>query len=260
MKVMKHQKQKPTVPSADGDHPVTAVEVYSGALPNELQTPLTEPERETLEQYEGSIDKALQYGLEAGIALKAIRDERLYREQFKTFEEYCRKRWGLARPTAYQRIDAGESYQVLSAIADIQPPTNEYQTRVLAGLTAEDKVKVWTEAAKTAVDGKLTAKHIKATRTTLGLGKAKKPTHKPAGRTIEVDAVVVPMAEACGDPESVWANVKETLDRVRRAWPEDRQSDLHDRLRSYLRAAWPQKDSAAGLVITNAAKKAAARA
>ena len=34
-----------------------------------------------------------------------IRDNRLYRETYGTFEEYCKEKWNLERRRAYQLID-----------------------------------------------------------------------------------------------------------------------------------------------------------
>ena len=44
--------------------------------------------------------------LEVGMTLKEIRDKRLYRQQYDTFEEYCARRWELSRPRSYQLCEA----------------------------------------------------------------------------------------------------------------------------------------------------------
>ncbi len=41
---------------------------------------------------------------EAGMALKELRDRRLYRSTHRTFEEYCRERFGYGRDAAYLKI------------------------------------------------------------------------------------------------------------------------------------------------------------
>lgn len=60
-----------------------------------------------LEWLEGVIQKNLVAIYGVGRALMEIRDKGYYREVlgFETFEEYCRKRWDIARRTAYQYID-----------------------------------------------------------------------------------------------------------------------------------------------------------
>jgi len=44
--------------------------------------------------------------VESGEALKQIRDRKLYKDEYNTFEEYCEKRWGYCRQTAYEYMDA----------------------------------------------------------------------------------------------------------------------------------------------------------
>lgn len=48
--------------------------------------------------------------VEIGLALATIRDRRLYRAEFRTFEEYCRERWGFSRRRAYQLIACARIY------------------------------------------------------------------------------------------------------------------------------------------------------
>jgi hypothetical protein len=48
--------------------------------------------------------------VEIGLALATIRQRRLYRLEFATFEEYCRARWGFSRRRAYQLIASARVY------------------------------------------------------------------------------------------------------------------------------------------------------
>ncbi len=48
-----------------------------------------------------------------------IRDNRLYRETYGTFEEYCKEKWDISRPRAYQLIKAAEVQDNLSTTVDI---------------------------------------------------------------------------------------------------------------------------------------------
>jgi hypothetical protein len=87
--------------------------------------------------------------LEVGLALKGIRDKKLYRQHYDTFEEYCIRRWELSRPRAYELCAASEVVEDLSAIADIPLlPENEAQTRPLTRL--KDPAQ-WRRAWHTAV-------------------------------------------------------------------------------------------------------------
>lgn len=73
---------------------------------------------------------------EAGIALMELRDRKLYRSTHKTFEEYCRERFGYNRSRSYQFIDAAtvvDNLQKCPQIVDIFP-TAESQVRPLVPL------------------------------------------------------------------------------------------------------------------------------
>lgn len=51
--------------------------------------------------------------LRAGKALLTIRDKRLYRADYSTFEEYCQDKWGYTRQRGYQLIEAWETLDSL---------------------------------------------------------------------------------------------------------------------------------------------------
>ncbi len=86
------------------------------------------------------------------MALKEIRDQRLYRQHFETFEEYCIRRWELSRPRAYALCAASEVVDGLSPIGDIRLlPENEAQARPLTRLkAAEHRQRAWEMAVSTA--------------------------------------------------------------------------------------------------------------
>ena len=56
--------------------------------------PLTAQEKTRLTELEGIVQTTLQTFLTVGRALSEIRNRRLYRQEFGTFEDYCVKRWG----------------------------------------------------------------------------------------------------------------------------------------------------------------------
>lgn len=58
-----------------------------------------------------------------------VRDRRLYRATFGTFEGYCRERWGLSRKRSYDLMGAAETVKALSPIGDSPVPANEAQAR-----------------------------------------------------------------------------------------------------------------------------------
>lgn len=99
-------------------------------------------------------------------ALLTIRDKKLYREGFETFEDYCRVRLGFSRSRAYELCDfAGISRELgeMSAMADTPLPQNERQARPLKKLkSAEQRAKAWTKAVGRAGEEPVTCKHVKA--------------------------------------------------------------------------------------------------
>src|SRR6476660_8234750 len=57
---------------------------------------LSSTESEILNACEAIIQKGIQTFVEVGNALLEIRESRLYRGQYSTFEEYCRTRWAMS--------------------------------------------------------------------------------------------------------------------------------------------------------------------
>jgi hypothetical protein len=113
---------------------------------------LTEDEEQERHRLELKVERAF---VEAGTALRQLRDERLYRSTHKTFEEYCRDRFGFSRAHPYRLIDAAKVVENLSAINEqnnLSPngrqilPTNERQVRDLVELDSNEQFSVWQQA------------------------------------------------------------------------------------------------------------------
>ncbi len=99
----------------------------------------------SLEQLEGIIERGQRTFLEVGRALMEIRDGRLYREHYATFEDYCRDRWGWGRSRAEQLISASNVVDVMGVTSGNTPRT-ERQVRELASIPdPEERQSVWEE-------------------------------------------------------------------------------------------------------------------
>jgi hypothetical protein len=125
----------------------------AGVLESELRS-----ERRAL--LEKTIERGLATFVEVGNAIREIRDERLYRDEYDTFENYCRERWGWSRVHAHRHIDAANTSEVLPMG---NTPKNERQARELAPLAKEDPEAaraLWAELFEEYGE-KLTAKNIK---------------------------------------------------------------------------------------------------
>jgi hypothetical protein len=108
---------------------------------------------------ESVIDRGLKTFYEVGSALADIRDARLYRSRYDTFEDYCRERWGMSRIHAHRLIDAAAVYEVVLPVGNIVP-SSERQVRPLTQLEPEQQGPAWTQAVETAPNGKVTAAHV----------------------------------------------------------------------------------------------------
>lgn len=119
-------------------------------------------EQTELATLETTIQAGLQKFVEVGAALLRIRDGRLYRAGFGTFENYCRERWGIARRRAYQLMDAA---QVVENLTDDVKNFSHRESHVapLAVLPAGLQREVFNLATETAPNGKVTAAHIEST-------------------------------------------------------------------------------------------------
>ena len=110
-------------------------------------TPLTQVEAKQLEQREQIIKQGITAFKQVAEALVEIRDQRLFRAQFRTFEDYCREKWGMTRRHADRLVLANavvenlESDQLVSKIP-IAIPVNEAQARPLAALPPKQQVEV----------------------------------------------------------------------------------------------------------------------
>ena len=115
-----------------------------------------------LNRCEGVVEKGLAAFLDVGQALWQIRQSRLYRERFDTFEEYVEQRWHMSKSSAYRVISATEIVQQLEAsyletngspVGDAGEhllPVNEAQARPLAQLAEHQRAGAWAAAVEKA--------------------------------------------------------------------------------------------------------------
>lgn len=140
---------------------------------------------------ESRIEKGLRAFWDIGQSLGQIRDKQLYRQNYKTFDEYCLNRWEMSRRSAYRLIQAALVYETITCgsqsfvnvIHGSQNPenvtrgsqsfvnvthgsqnqilpTNERQIRPLVTLPPEKQREAWAKAVSTAPNGKVTSAHV----------------------------------------------------------------------------------------------------
>lgn len=113
---------------------------------------LTAKERKNLATLEEVIEAGLGTFSRVGRALLQIRDCRLYRGSFESFDAYCQERWEFSRQRAHQLITAASTADELSTIVDT-PPAREAHVRPLLNVPEEHRPTVWQEAVKSAPPG-----------------------------------------------------------------------------------------------------------
>lgn len=146
----------------------------------------------SLAECEATIERSVRSYIEAGEALRTIRDGRLYRETHGTFEDYCRERWGWTRDRAYQLICGAEASRQLSALGS-PTPANEAQARELVGLAAEEAAHIMRTAAETGQT--VTARIIRETRVQIT---APKETTKETTMTAAPSRLAIPQPPRYG--------------------------------------------------------------
>ena len=127
-------------------------------LPMEI---LNIEESHELERCEVVIKQGLNTFIEVGEALFLIRDKRLYRKEFKTFEDYCQQKWALSKPYVNRIIAASQTFTNLAPIGVILPNT-ESQVRPLVGLEKDVQIAVWNDVVHESIvdNKKITAKMV----------------------------------------------------------------------------------------------------
>ena len=122
---------------------------------------LTEQEQADLMRLETVIRGGWKTFIEVGTALLEVRDRKLYRNKYDSFEIYCREELGFSRPYAYNLIGSAEVEKQLSSIEDIEvKPANEAQCRELISVPKERREEVWKKALELAGEEVVTAKIV----------------------------------------------------------------------------------------------------
>ena len=153
-----------------------------------MSADLTVSEAERLDACEQVIERGLATFVDVGTALLEVRDSRLYRMTYPTFEAYCEARWNMARNYANKLVTAA---QVVNGLGTNVPilPANEAQARELSGLAPDEQRAVWAEAVATAPGGKVTAAHVRAVaRISEALSAAPEPVREVVERFGVADA------------------------------------------------------------------------
>lgn len=139
---------------------VTSVDTATGEV---VAEPLSDDEQARCEELETRIARGLRSFREVGDALVAIRDGRLYRDRYASFETYCEAQWGLTRRHA-DRLAAAAEVAAILEVDEVGPIglTSESQARELAPLRDDPAAmrEAYEQAVKEA-EGEPTAEGIR---------------------------------------------------------------------------------------------------
>jgi hypothetical protein len=140
----------------------------------DTEQPITLKESARLVELERKIETGMTTFVEVGNALMEIRDSRLYRVEYKTFEAYCREKWGMSKVRAIQLISAARVSDNLVTVVT-KTLTHERQARALTALPKSKQPEAWAKAVEIADGNQPTARQVEqAVRETLSPGKPTK--------------------------------------------------------------------------------------
>jgi len=104
---------------------------------------LSTVEVKDLRSLEQVIERGQKTFLEVGKALLAIKAQKLYRQDYKTFAEYCTDRWGFQKNHANRLIGAAKVIENLTPTGVV--PETERQARPLASLPPDQQANAWAD-------------------------------------------------------------------------------------------------------------------
>lgn len=161
----------------------------------------------------------LEAFVEVGRALAEIRERRLYRGEYKTFEGYLRAKWSMGRGHASRMIGAAEVVQDLSPTGDVlhvpdtdatessRPmslPASERQARPLTKLARGERAPAWGLVIEASGGGPVTAADVERVVREVRVGKGNRKGEVAGGISIDGEP-----AAGCANCERLQARVAE---------------------------------------------------
>lgn len=120
---------------------------------------LTRKEKNALEVCEEVIRTGLEEFRRVGEALQRIRDEKLYREEYDTFKEYCREKWDISSSYSYQLSQASEVAQQIESSGGNPPTISSHAAKLHIISSEEYRIEAWEEVQRV-FGGTATAKDV----------------------------------------------------------------------------------------------------
>ena len=160
---------------------------------------MTQDDSRKLIVCEAKVRLLVESFVQAGIALKTIRDEELFRGTHDTFDKYCKESYEFGHTRASQLISSSEMMGSLERYDILPLPSNERQVRMLLSVTddEDEQADIWERVVAKSDDNRITASLIKEVCDEEGVS-------TKADETEEDDAVEVVMKDWNSKIES-WA-------------------------------------------------------
>ena len=161
-------------------------------------TTRTDKAETELDQLEEIITENLQGSFKLAAALVKIRDAELFKPEFTSFEEYCKKRWDYSRSYCHRLCEVDG---VLSDLKELPKtvalPKNEAQARIFVNLEKDERIGLAEKVAEEADDTELTAALIARFKKELFPDKCISASKKktPAPPVIDIEAMVEVVAD-----------------------------------------------------------------
>ena len=131
------------------------------------EKPLTKKEQKRRDELEGVIVKGMRAFVEVGLALREIKETRLWRTTHTNFDDYCLEMHEMVARRGNQLVvSAGvmENLQSGNNCSHFKRlPINEAQVRPLTGFTPEEQIEIWKEVDATPSEIQITARLVKKT-------------------------------------------------------------------------------------------------
>jgi len=174
VKPRKPRSSRATAQQANESVVVDTEVVADAAAPGQMQVETTDAEamsdrdRRDFEHYNDIVVTAVKSSLEAGVALRTIRDRKLWRCGFPTWNAYCENVQHLTRRYANQLIEIAEAVEAMREVGNIFPTSTglvpQAVTQVIPLLRIKDhklRQKAWNNAVNRFCGGQPPASTVK---------------------------------------------------------------------------------------------------
>ena len=111
-------------------------------------------------QAESVISSLWSWYVIVGDAFVLIQKERLYKNEFNTFEHYYQRRWGYKHSQVYRLMDAANMYHELEKLVTVPLPDYEALVRPLIGLEPGKAREIWQQVVVNAAGRRISARMV----------------------------------------------------------------------------------------------------